>query len=176
MNKMLYKICLIYRPITVLLLQLMHYPKFRETSKYYKKMYNTDGTFADTLDGNIAVNALAEMEENFARNIPEAEVEDTINSPHLFSEFYDGAQLFDTRLSNFHALIISLLNLPPTYRTKKGCGAFVIAVHTLRESSRAERTLTLRLFVEELHLLRCGFKVTIDGTKYFIQARCISHL
>jgi Ca2+-binding EF-hand superfamily protein len=63
----------------------MHYPKFRETSKYYEKMYNTDGTFADTLDGNIAVNALAEMEENFARNIPEAEVEDTINSPHLFS-------------------------------------------------------------------------------------------
>ena len=84
MNKTFYKIRLIYRPITVLLLQLMHYPKFRETSKYYEKMYNTDGTFADTLDGNIAVKALTETEENFASNISGAEVEDTINSPHFF--------------------------------------------------------------------------------------------
>ena len=148
----MYKICTIYRPITVLLLQLMHYPKFRETSKYYENMYHTDGTFADTLDGNTAVKALTEMKFFFADNLSEGEVKDYINSPHLFSEFYDGAQLFDYRLSNFHALIISLLNLPPTYRTKRGCGAFVVAVHTLRESSQAERTLTLRLFVEELRL------------------------
>ena len=68
-------------------------------------MYHTDGTFADTLDGNTAVKALTEI-DFFVDNTSEAEVEDYINSSHLFLESYDGAQLFDYRLSNFYALII----------------------------------------------------------------------
>ena len=49
---------MIYRPVTVILLQLMHYRKFRKTSEYFENMYRTEGTFADTLDGSIAVKAL----------------------------------------------------------------------------------------------------------------------
>ena len=104
---MIYKICMMYRPIAVRLFQLMHYPKFRKTSAFNENMYHTDGTFADTLDENTAVKALTNMEFVFAENISEAEVEDYINSPHLFSEFYDGAQLFDYRLSNFDTSISS---------------------------------------------------------------------
>jgi hypothetical protein len=58
-------------------------------------LYHTEGTFSDPFDGNTAVKALPETKTNFAENISEAEVGDYINSPHLFSEFYDGSQLFD---------------------------------------------------------------------------------
>jgi len=153
----------------------MHFSKFRDSSNYYDKMPYIEDNFGDILNGNTAVSALQEMSENFEARKERGELVDYVNSPHLLSEFYDGAQLFDKRISNFHALMISILNLPPSYRTKMGCGAFVIAVHTLKESSRAERTLTLRLFVEELRLLYAGFKVKIGETNYFIQARCTNH-
>ena len=158
-----YKLCEVYkctmcRPVSVLLQQLMRYPKFRESSNYYDKMPYIEDNFGDALNGNTAVSALQEMNANFEARTERGELVDYVNSSHLYSEFYDGAQLFDKRISNFHALMISILNLPPLYQTKMGCGAFVIVVHTLKESSRAERTLTLRLFVEELRLLHAGIK------------------
>jgi hypothetical protein len=165
------------RPITALLVKLICYEKFREASKYYEKMYTTEEIFADALDGNCAYEALTSMTNSYEHKVEiTKELTGYVNSMHLFSEFYDGAQLFDNRVSNFHALVISLLNLPPPYRTKNGCGSFVIAVHTLPETCRAESILVERLFVEELNLLRNGLKVTIGGIKYFVQARCINHL
>jgi hypothetical protein len=99
-----------------------------------------------------------------------------VMSNHLLSEFYDGAKLFDNRQSNFHALVIQLLTLPPTYRVKNGCGSFVISTHNIGAGSLAERTMIFKFLIEDLKFLKQGFLQEIDGVNYFIQARLNTHL
>lgn len=46
----------------------------------------------------------------------------TIHVPLLFSIFYDGVQLFKTKQSNYHPLFLTILNLPPSFRSIIGLG------------------------------------------------------
>jgi hypothetical protein len=38
----------------------------------------------------------------------------------LLSQFYDGCAVFRNKVSSFHPLVITILNLPPNYRFKIG--------------------------------------------------------
>ena len=40
----------------------------------------------------------------------------------VIGQFYDGCQIYKTKHSSFWPLVVSFLNLPPSYRTKMGVG------------------------------------------------------
>jgi hypothetical protein len=40
--------------------------------------------------------------------------------PILLSKSYDGVQVYSSKHSNFHPLLLSIINLPPSYRNKSG--------------------------------------------------------
>ena len=46
----------------------------------------------------------------------------TIHVPLLFSIFYDGVQLFKTKQYSYHPLFLTILNLPPIFRSIVGLG------------------------------------------------------
>jgi hypothetical protein len=116
----------------------MKYEGFRKASNYFNLMNTEDHIYKDILEGSAALENMAEMEASFKSDGPDG----CIMSNHLIGKFYDGAKMFDNRLNNFHAaLIIQLINLPPTYRVKNGSGSFVIASHTLSADSPGERAI-----------------------------------
>ena len=113
-------------------------------------MNTEDHIFKDILEGSTALEYTAEMEACFEFN----GLDGCIMSNHLIGEFYDGAKMLDNRRNNFHAMIIQLINLPPTYRVKNGSDSFVIASHTLFADSPGERAIMSKLFVADLEYLR----------------------
>ena len=46
----------------------------------------------------------------------------------LLSQFYDGCAVFRNKVSSFHPLVITILNLPPNYRFKLGNFFFSFAI------------------------------------------------
>jgi hypothetical protein len=63
------------------------------------------------LDENFATDALHRMVSSIDHKSEiTKELVEYDTSTHLFSEFYNGAQLFDNRLGNFRELVILLLN------------------------------------------------------------------
>ena len=150
----------------------MKYEGFRKASNYFNLMNTEDHIYKDILEGSAAVDYMAEMEASFKSDGPDG----CIMSNHLIGEFYDGAKMFDNRLNNFHALIIQLINLPPTYRVKNGSGSFVIASHTLSADSPGERAIMSKLFVADLEYLRKGFIRKVGNMKFWVQARLNHHM
>ena len=75
-------------------------------------MNTEEGIYKDILEGSVAVEYMGEMKAAFEAKKDELPY-NCVMSNHLLSEFYDGAKLFDNRQSNFHALVIQLLTLPP---------------------------------------------------------------
>jgi hypothetical protein len=90
----------------------------------------------------------------------------------LLSLYYDGAQVFDTKSQNFWPLMISILNLPPPLRKTRGKGLFTISIYTATSKSNTEKFIFDNL-VDELLMLQDGIEVTINNTKYFLQARLV---
>ena len=92
----------------------------------------------------------------------------------IFSEFYDGGQLFKSKSTNFWILMTQILNLPPTFRGKLGIGMFLSAIYSGRHME-AEKFLFTDMYCEELRLLNDGTELVLKGRRYFIQARLILH-
>ena len=92
----------------------------------------------------------------------------------IFSEFYDGGQLFKSKSTNYWFLMTHILNLPPTFRGKLGIGMFLSAIYSGRHME-AEKFLFTDMYCEELILLNDGTELVLKGRRYFIQARLILH-
>jgi hypothetical protein len=92
----------------------------------------------------------------------------------LISEFYDGIQLFKTKVQNFWPLVISILNLPLSMRIQPGIGAFLISLYTGKLNTPAEKFILEECLVEELKKFYDGIEVEKNGKKYFVQIRLIS--
>ena len=167
-----------YRPILMLILDLLKTPHFLTVLNYERKRLNGDDEFySDLLDGAIPQRHLKEMRAKF-RNY---ELKDSsahgniISVTLLFSEFYDGVQLFKRKYANFWPLCISIMNLPPACRGKIGIGLFLMALYSGKHVN-AEQFLMVDCFCEELCMLHDGIERTINGQRYFIQARLIYHI
>jgi hypothetical protein len=84
--------------------------------------------------------------------------------------------VYNWKHSTFWPLIITILNLPPTYRSKFCVGQFVIGLLTVTQGGGGE-TLLMHCLIEELLLLNTGIIVTTSkGIKYFLQVRLIQYL
>jgi hypothetical protein len=92
----------------------------------------------------------------------------------LLSEFYDGCQLFKSKVCNFWPLMISILNLPLFLRVQLGVGSFLLSLFTGALNTPAERFLLEECLCEELLQFYNGIQYNIDGKIFFVQARLIS--
>ena len=84
--------------------------------------------------------------------------------------YYDGAQLYTSKVESFWPAGITILNLPPSYRFKEGIGFHLWALFMGKTPSAAEDYLFGSCLGEELKLLKDGI---IIAKKYFVQARFV---
>jgi hypothetical protein len=97
----------------------------------------------------------------------------------MISQFYDGCAIYRNKISSFHPLLITILNLPPNYRFKLGIGMFNLTIFSSDSKSIVEDFLFNNLYVEELLSLYKGFEYEIydeingEILYFFIQVRQI---
>ena len=119
-----------YRPILMLIMDLVKTPHFLTALNYQRKRLVGDENFySDFLDGELPQRHLKEMREKFEQYSDSKSTSSAHGSSIkcvtiLFSEFYDGAQLFKRKATDFWPLFVSIMNLPPVYRGKIGIGFF----------------------------------------------------
>jgi hypothetical protein len=172
-KKVAYK-TLFYRPLISLILELLHTDGFISAINYNFLNKTNTHKYVDVSDGATYKKNLTEMISNYNKlfsNIPEKERPIMINL--LFSQFYDGMQIYKKKHVTFWPFLVSILNLPPNYRVKLGIGLFLLSIFTSRAKSKVEDFLLRWLIVEELKVLNEGIMLHVKGKDYFVQARMI---
>jgi hypothetical protein len=170
-----------YRSLIILIRDLVATEYFVQAINYvntdYKKFYNDESWGSDIFDGHIARQNLLDMEHRFNTWKTQNPLIRSGTQPVniLFSEFYDGVQLFKRRVKDLNCLVTSILNLPPTYRGKEGIATFLTAVYEGKHAF-AEQAIFSDMYVNELQTLFEGFEIKENGKTYFIQARLILHI
>jgi hypothetical protein len=166
-----------YRPLILLILDLVRTKWFVKALTYqrkdFQKLYDRGPSIAD---GKVAEENLNEMRSRYElwkRTNPQHVNSESVNI--LFSEFYDGAQLFKHRTKDFNCIVTSILNLPPTFKGKEGISTFISAVYEGKHRF-AEQVLFSEMYVEELQTLLRGIEFNYEGKQYFIQARLVLHI
>jgi hypothetical protein len=193
-----------YRPIANIIHKLVQSSLFKRLIKYgyspnFTKKYqfdkksgkDTDEQFQDIFFSPHAKKHLVEMEaiymskkatllkpfeeETSILGIKSACTIEPINL--LIADYYDGAQPFKSKIGNFWPLVISILNLPPSIRSKPGKGMFTLSIFAGNGKDN-EQFILKKCYAEELQSFAEGimFKDELDKTKrYFVQIRVILH-
>ena len=170
---------LYYRPIIVMIKDLLSLPKFEYYLNYerrHNRRHNSQH-LSDFMDGEIARAHLNEMKiygREWIAKDPDNRG-DSILINLLLSEFYDSGQLFKSYVFDFWPLCIGILNMPPSLRGKIGLSYFLAALYTGKHTE-AERIMFNDLVCEELRCLYEGIEYDVNGKKYFIQARLVMHI
>ena len=167
---------LFYRSLILLIYDLVSTKYFIQYIMYCR-LHVDENSYSDVMDGMVAKGHLQEMDirGNDWKN------EDPINRNNailinlLLSEFYDGGQLFTSRMFDFWPLCFGILNLPANLRSKIGLGFFLGALYNGKHTD-VERQFKTDFLCEELCKLYTGLEFTVNGQKYFIQARLILHI
>ena len=173
---------LFYRPLLVLISDLLRTPRFLSSLKYERvKVQSTNlgrrerSCYSDIMDGSVVQYHLSMMllkYNNWKDKKPERVNSEEVSL--LFSEFYDGGQVFKSKTSNFWALMTQILNLPPPLRGKLGIGMFLSAIYSGKHKE-AEKFLFTDMYCEELRLLYDGTELVLNGKRYYVQARLVLH-
>lgn len=159
-----------YRSIIITIFQLL------QTKEFYDAVQNVvfsdfrENYQVDVMDGPVAKQHMEEMNEKWKQNSPTAK---PLNL--LLCLQYDGAQLFNSSVTNFWPMLITILNLPPPLRKEIGVGTFLISLFTAYSKSVSEKFLFNKQLIPELQKLYEGFVLYVNGEKYCIQARLILH-
>jgi hypothetical protein len=162
-----------YRPLYSLIYDLLHFKNFLMAINYKCADYDEKKYFrSDVRTGSNYKKHQQEMEKVFKNKYRNNEPITMINL--LISEFYDGCQLFKTRVSNFWPLMITILNLPLFLRIQSGVGTFLLSLFTGTLNTPAERFLLEECLSEELVKFYEGIEYNINGNRFFVQVRLIS--
>jgi hypothetical protein len=122
----------------------------------------------DATDGLTFKVAMQKMIEDFkSRNLASSVIPVLL----VISIFYDGAQLYKSKVSDFSPLLMTIMNLPPSYR-KLGSGSFIISFSTSSSKSVTENFLFHDCLVKELENLGKGKLLNINGKEYFLMVQC----
>jgi hypothetical protein len=112
-----------YRSIKSIICNLIRYDFFRFLINYnyfdMNRYVNSNLKHWDIKESEIYLKNYEEMKIYFNKQYNTIE-----NKPIminiLLSQFYDGCAVFRNKVSSFHPLVITILNLPPNYRFKIG--------------------------------------------------------
>lgn len=121
---------MIYKPIINLIILLLSTPNFEKILNY-KNIKRNKYDNNDILDGISARRNKMEMNINF-NSVSNKEKYIPINL--LFAIFYDGLQIYKTSVSSFWPLFLTILNLPPSFRSTNHAGVFIASIFTSKYS------------------------------------------
>jgi hypothetical protein len=93
-----------------------------------KYINHNDSSNSDILDGISARKNRMEMKSKF----DELDLDNKgyISICLLCGMFYDGLQIYKSKVTNFWPLYITILNLPPSFRTTNHAGVFLSSIFT----------------------------------------------
>ncbi len=168
---------LYYRSLILLIYDLVD-TKYFTNYLSYTRLHVDKTTYSDFMDGETASGHLENMNKRGNDWIAENPFErnGTILINLLLSEFYDGGQLFTSKVFDFWPLCIGILNLPAHLRSKVGLGYFLGALYNGKHSE-TERKFISDFLCEELICLFDGIShESSNGKKFFIQARLVLHV
>jgi hypothetical protein len=117
-----------YRPILPLIALLLKTEGFLLALNYSYSQFNENHSYGDL---SVSINIqqhLETMRMTYTAKIQvlqqeqgqEFNNENYVFVPILFNKNYDGVQVYSSKHSNFHPLLLSILNLPPSYRNRSG--------------------------------------------------------
>ena len=92
--------------------------------------------------------------------------------------YYDGSQLYKSKVVSFWPLLVTILNLPPKLRKMYGAGIFMVGLFQSKTGSAVEDFLIRDFLIQDLHFLASGFeyKDVITNKIYFIQVSYILYI
>ena len=143
--------------------------------KYVKPAAHERYEYMDVMDGLNARRHMNAMHKRFTDKKKKSSDMSVVEINILISVFYDGVQLFRKKVVNYWPLFFTILNLPPTVRTRVGAGMFLLTAYNGQLDSAAEKFLFEDCLIAELQLLRKGTIFEVKGVRYFVQVRCIAH-
>jgi hypothetical protein len=133
----------------------------------------------DVGDGETMKSNKSEMDMNYDVKTNHLVIKPTkINI--MMSMFYDGIKISKSRkhCNSFWPVLLTILNLPPTYRNRPGIGMHLMSIYVGKDECVISDFLFRELFVQELRRLNDGIimeMVQPNGIPklYFIQVRII---
>lgn len=168
---------LYYRPIIALLYQLLGQPGFAASINNWQFIKPSaecaDYRYMDFLDGTNAEKHLQEMHDIYLQHMdPATQTETPLEADCqeislLTSLFYDGISMFKHSTTSYTPAMMTIQNLPPSYRSILGVGIFSIALFTSVQSSFAEKFLFRYCLYAELLALAKGLRLTVNGKPFF---------
>lgn len=167
---------LFYRPILSLIIDLIQTSGFIASLRYnFVKSEDPNCRFADLRDGVHAQEHERAMHTRYEAYQAGHKDQKLIEISLLLSMFYDGAQVYKSKVSNFWPLYISILNLAPLYRNKVGVGMFMLSLYTGKAGADVEKFLLEKCFMDEMHAMHAGVVYEFNQNTYYIQARTIQY-
>jgi hypothetical protein len=118
-----------YRPLTSLIPYLLSKNLFLKSINYVG-LNNNAYLVSDVRTGTNYKRHYEEMCDifNTKKNTIYKNINGLVMVNLLLSEFYDGMQVYKSRIQSFWPLMISILNLPLSMRNKPGVGSFLVAL------------------------------------------------
>ena len=172
-----------YRPIKSIIMNLLNYESFRKLIDYQyfdmQKYFNTNYKHWDIKSSTVYLQNYNEMTEIFNNKYKNESNNKVKMINIMISQFYDGCAIYRNKISSFHPLLLTILNLPPNYRFKLGVGMFNLTIFSSDSKSIVEDFLFNNLYVEELLSLYKGFEYQVydeinnENLYFFVQVRQI---
>jgi hypothetical protein len=144
-------------------------------NEYFKKCINythikdQSYQYSDISDGACYKRNLQAMKSRYATvaknkaplKIEEFNINIAIN--------YDGVQIYKHKCGTFNPLLMTILNLPPSFRSKVGVGMFLVSLFTLQEKSETEYFIFHKCLLKELEALQFGYLHQVGTRSILIQ-------
>jgi hypothetical protein len=99
---------------------------------------------------------MSEMEANFSNKFKSKDVE-MINI--VLGQFYDGCQVYKSKFKHFAPLLLTIFNVPPSYRLKLATGMFMLGTNMAAKNGKTEWFLLRHLLGQELTKLNDGILI-----------------
>jgi hypothetical protein len=163
-----------YRPLSSLIPFLLSKDFFLKSINYIDLNYNTYYV-SDVRSSSNYIFHYQQMCNNFniKKDTTYKNVKDLVMVNLLLSEFYDGMQVYKSRIQSFWPLMISILNLPLSMRNKPGVGSFLIALFLGKLNTPVERFVLEECLAQELVHFNDGLIFKINNISYLVQIRLI---
>jgi hypothetical protein len=163
-----------YRPLTVIFYRLLSTSGFLHAINYCTHGHSSRNHIRDVQEGENFKKHWKDMDSNYDRILERDNTLVKVNL--LLSEFHDGIQVTSSKYIKFAPLIISILNLPPTYRSNVGVGSFLSFINLDKGKSSNIEKFLFQCLVDELKRFYKGVIMCVKGVNYFVQARLIMHV
>jgi hypothetical protein len=168
-----------YRPLTVHLQRALRYSSFYSLATCSFTSSNTDW---DVMLKPVAREQMEQMDGVW--NTLPAETKEGCKKLNLVVGVnYDAVKVCKHKATHFSPLLVTIFNLPPFLRYKKGVGVFCVSAFdglTGEDYEDSEDFLISKCFVDELIMLSKGVKIKVidengDEQSYIVQVRVIHH-